>query len=206
MPKVRESAMLRTAVRLKLQSPRPDTPDGIGDEITKFDIIAFNDYNTRLSDTIALNRKTIGESKYLIVEISCTSTAYIDYVELLSSAKPFDRLKINSVFKKNGESILSAETGDTVTAEIKVDNSNFLPRTLELYIDSEKKDIKTVPANESVTFTQEITVGADVCNVTIKDVTNPDMTQTFDAGYLVIGDTVTNEMFTVLTRLMTAVS
>lgn len=179
---------------LEITISASDTPDGIGDEITKFDIIAFNDYNTRLSDTIALNRKTIGESKYLIVEISCTSTAYIDYVELLSSAKPFDRLKINSVFKKNGESILSAETGDTVTAEIKVDNSNFLPRTLELYIDSEKKDIKTVPANESVTFTQEITVGADVCNVTIKDVTNPDMTQTFDAGYLVIGDTVTNEM------------
>ena len=46
---------------LEITISASDTPDGIGDEITKFDIIAFNDYNTRLSDTIALNRKTIGE-------------------------------------------------------------------------------------------------------------------------------------------------
>lgn len=42
---------------LEITISASDTPDGIGDEITKFDIIAFNDYNTRLSDTIALKQK-----------------------------------------------------------------------------------------------------------------------------------------------------
>lgn len=67
-----------------------DMPIADGEEIAKFKIKAESDHITRTSDTILLDKNIIGDKKYLIVEINCTSTAYIDYVELLTDTEPVE--------------------------------------------------------------------------------------------------------------------
>ena len=184
-----------------------DTADTTAEEIAVFNVTAASDYDTRKTDIIDFDRSKIGDKEYLIVEISCTSTSYIDFVELFSTVKQTDRLKMNTTFKKAGADIISASANDTVTASTTVENRNVLDRTLEYYVtaydaqgnavgEAVKADTKTITSYGTATLTAEITVGSQAAyyNFTVKDVTSADRTQTMDAGYLPIGDTLTKEM------------
>ena len=72
---------------LEVKLSAGDLPIADGEEIAKFKIKAENDFTTRVSDAILLDKSLVDGKKYLLVEINCTSTSYIDYVEFLTDKK-----------------------------------------------------------------------------------------------------------------------
>ena len=184
-----------------------DTADSAAEEIAIFNVTAASDYDTRKTDIIDFDKTKLDGKEYLIVEINCTSTSYIDFVELLSTVKQTDRLKMNTTFKKAGTDIISASANDTVTASTMVENRNVLDRTLEYYItaydvqgntvgEAVKAEAKTITSYGTAALTAEITVSSQAAyyKFTVKEVTDQNKVQEFDAGYLPIGDTLTKEM------------
>lgn len=75
---------------LEVKLSAGDLPIADGEEIAKFKIKAENDFTTRVSDAILLDKSLVDGKKYLLVEINCTSTSYIDYVEFLTDKNPVE--------------------------------------------------------------------------------------------------------------------